>query len=276
MNILVPTDFSKYADQAFHAACLFAEKFDATLHLYHSANIPDDWEDLSAELKYKDKPNKMIAQAAKDKMLVMVSKAEKMGLHVVMHYTGGKFLKNIEEILMKVDFELIVMGSHGVSGKEEWFLGSNTQKVLRKVHAKVLVIKNPIQELNFKRVLFASNLHVEDQESFRQFLKFIKPFSVDEIHVMAVDTSGYFSQPTFVMKEALKDFKKISNTAKCETHFYPDYSVESGIRHFSQERKMDLIAVSNHHKRNLKRILFGSNVEMLVNHSTVPVLSIDY
>ena len=168
------------------------------------------------------------------------------------------------------------MGSHGVSGKEEWLIGSNTQKVIRKVHKNVLVVKNPIGELTFSKVLFATGLHTGEQECFNRFLEFLRPFDIDELHVMAVDTSGYFSQPSFLMLEALKDFQKIADAYPCQTHFYSDYSVESGIRHFTEEYDIQLIGISNHNRSKIKRILMGSNVEMLINHSQVPVLSIDF
>ncbi|MBK7409888.1 MAG: universal stress protein [Saprospirales bacterium] len=38
----------------------------------------------------------------------------------------------------------------------------------------------------------------------------------------------------------------------------------------------DLIGISNHERHPLKRILVGSNVEALINHSKLPVLVIDY
>ncbi len=276
MNILVPTDFSDYAERAFDVACKLAKKFDGTLHLYHSAAIPDDWEKLPAETRYKDEINKSIAIAARDKMKAIKHKATQDGIPCELRYTGGKFLKNIFEVLEEVDIDLIVIGSHGVSGKEEWLIGSNTQKVIRKVHKNVLVVKNQVEELDFSKALFATGLHQEEQDSFRRFLEFLNPFNVQELHVMAVDTSGYFSQPTFLMLEALKDFRRIAADYPCKTHFYSDYSVESGIRHFTKEYDIKLIGISNHNRKKLKRIFMGSNVEMLINHASVPVLSIDY
>lgn len=59
-------------------------------------------------------------------------------------------------------------------------------------------------------------------------------------------------------------------------HFYKDYTVEAGIRHMSESIEADLVSLSNHNRRPLKRIFSGSNVEALINHSQIPVLSIDF
>ena len=52
----------------------------------------------------------------------------------------------IMEISKGKKCDLIVMGSHGSSGIEEIFIGSNTEKVVRHSEIPVLVIKNDIPE----------------------------------------------------------------------------------------------------------------------------------
>ena len=197
-------------------------------------------------------------------------------LPLIKHLTTGKFLDDIVKLMEEIKFDLIVMGSHGAGGKEEWFLGSNTQKVVRNVHCDTLVVKYPIKEVNFNKVLFASNLYSEEKEVLEHFLQFIKNFDVEDLHVMTVNTMGFFHQPRVLIMEALKEFQNIASGFNVKTHFYPDYSVEAGIRHFAEEKDLDLVAISNKKRNPLKRIFQGSNVEMLVNHLKHPVLCIDY
>ena len=276
MNILVPTDFSECAQWALDMACAMSQLYDGKIHIYHSADLPDDWELLPPEVKYRDELNKSVALGIKQKLETLKSQCEEAGIPTEIHYTGGEFVENIVEVLEKVDIDLIIMGSYGASGKKEWFIGSNTQKIIRSIHKKVLVIKNPVEHIKFKSLLFATSLHTDQKEAFRHLLNFLEPLGIEKVHVMSVDTSSFFTQPAFLMKEALQDFKKIASDYSCETHFYSDYSVESGIRHFADEFEIDLVAISNHQRHPLKRILFGSTVEMLINHSEIPVLTIDY
>jgi len=276
MKILVPTDFSKYARYALDTAILIVKKLDGEIHLYHSADIPDDWEDLPAKEKYHDYVNKPIALRAKAKLEEWKAIVTAADIECQYHYTGGKYINNIEEITSKIDFDLIIAGSHGAASKEEWFLGTNTQKIVRKLHQNIMIVKNNVEAIDFKEVLYVSGLDVKEQEAFRRFLDFLSNFKVDKLYIMSVDTYGYFSQPSIVMKEALKDFKKIAEGYDVETYFYKDYSVESGVRHFVEEFNIDFVAISNHVRHPLKRIFGGSKVEMIVNHSDVPVMTIDY
>jgi len=275
MKILVPTDFSECANNALDAACLLGEKFGAEIHLYHSTDLPEEWEDLPVEIKVKDSVNRALALQVKSKLLNETKKIEAYGLQSQIHYTGGKFLKNIEEIIDENNFDLIVMGSKGTRGKQEWFVGSNAQKVIRYVHLNTLIVKNKIENLSFSKVVFASNLATNDKSSLKRFLEFLKPFDVKEFHILAVDTFGFFSQPSILMLEALEDFKKLVIGIDCHTHFVSDYSTDSGIRNFAKNYNIDLIGISHTSRNPIKRLFQGSNVEMLINHADLPVLCLD-
>ena len=96
-----------------------------------------------------------------------------------------------------------------------------------------------------------------------------------EIHLVNVNTPGWFSQPYALSKSAMDDFKELCYPLKCYTHFYKDLNVDAGIRHLSEDIKADLVTISNFERHPIKRIFSGSSVEALVNHSEIPVLSID-
>lgn len=275
MNILVPTDFSKCADNALDVACQVAILTNAELHIYHSADIPNDWEDLELSEKVNDTKNKYVAIEAREKLIARRDKAQEQGLKCTIHYTGGKLVSNIEEIFEKVLVDLIVMGSHGIGGKEEWFIGSNTQKVIRKYHKDVLVIKEPAPIFAPKSAVFISSLHIEDQEAFMSFLDYTDALGIEEVHVLTIDTSSWFSQPTFLIRETQKDFIKIAEGRKCKAHFYRNHSVQYGISDFMKENNIDLAGISYRTRHPLKRIFMGSNVEMLINRTDKPVLCIN-
>lgn len=276
MKILVPTDFSVIAGYALDAAILLAKRSKSEIHLFHCAPIPDDWEDLPVELKVMDQLNKSIAISARDKLNVLKEKVEAKGVVCEVHYVGGKFLKNLDEMFETDGYDLIVMGSHGVGGKKEWFVGSNTQKVVRASRVNVLVVKEPLLKLDFNTALFVTGLDLEDQIAFQKYLTFLKNFDVKNVHIMTVNTGSFYSQPSVLIEECLKDFKNLAKDFSVSSHFYKDYSIEAAVRHFVGDTDIDLIGISNHVRHPLKRMFQGSNVEMIVNHSKLPVLSIDY
>lgn len=276
-NILIPTDFSACANHAIDLGFAFAEFFDARLHLFTSLeDLPEDWEEMTDQEKNNWPEKKQLIKNANDLLLKWEKRAKREGIQLNTIITSGKFIRNLQRQVEKNNADFVVMGSHGVSGKNEYFIGSNTQKAVRRLHVPVFVIKNPLKHYAFKNVIFASNFDANEKESFLRFLDFIKWFTPETIHLLAINISNWFSQPSLLMKEAMKDFKALCGDLNCKTHFYRDSSVDAGIRHFTTEVDADLVVISNRHRRPIKRILQGSSVEAVVNHSPIPVLSIDF
>ena len=276
MRILVPVDFSAFADYAINLATLYLKKFGGELHLFHCIEIPDDWQDLPTEQNFKNTVYKPSNYQAEEKFKLLSNELINKSINAKYHIVNGRFLDQLKKITSEESFDLVVMGSHGSGGFKDALLGSKTQKAVRKLKQNILVVKKSIPNIKYRNVLFVSGLNTEDLEAFHKFLDFISEFQLDKIHVMAVDTDSFFSQPSFIMKKALKKFKNEAANHPIETHFYEDRSIKKGIEHFTDENDIDLIAISNHHRHPLKRIFRGSHVEILVNHSNVPVLSIDY
>lgn len=275
-KILVPTDFSLQAAIAEDAAIKIAAIAHCEILFFHCASwLPADWKEGIAGDQKDDPENATKLQNLRMQMKNIRKKCQPHNVHCQTRISGGQLIDNIEALIAEETFDLTVMGSHGASGKQEFFIGSNTQKVIRKVHTNLLILKEPIDEINFEKVLFATNLSMADQEAFANFLSFIRIFNLKKIHLLTIDTPGFFTQPRILVEERQNDFRDMADKYEVETHFLRDFTVETGIRKFSEELGVDLIAISNYERHILKRIFSGSNVEMLANHSDLPVLSLD-
>lgn len=272
-SILIPTDFSACANQAAEAAAKLAQRMEASLHILTCINIPPGWHELSPQEKSKlPEAQQSIYNA---EILLNDMRRKYSSLNVSTAYSGNKVAREVALYTHKHGIDLIVMGSHGTSGKNEYFIGSNTQKVVREVHCPVLVIKEPLESINFDRVVFASNFHEDEVQPFLRFKEFVKPF-VPEIHLVEIHTSSLFDPPYILSQESMDRFRSLCVPFHCKLHIHRNFSIERGIRAFAQEIGANLIGISNRQRHPLKRMFVGSNVEALVNHSHIPVLSIDY
>jgi nucleotide-binding universal stress UspA family protein len=272
-SILVPTDFSACAHYAYNAAAKLAIRFDAKLYLLSCIDIPENWHYLS-EKEQQAMPD-ALQQIHNTEVLFADLRGEHPDLDIKTYYHGGKLIDIIHQYIEQLSVDFVVMGSHGVSGKSEYFIGSNTQKVVRRIQAPVLVVKDELQDINFDKVVFASTFHESEQPAFLAFKNFVKHF-VPEIHLVEIHTSSLMDPPYILSKEAMAKFQALCAPFSCKTYVYRDYNIDKGIRAFSESIGAKLIGISNHHRRPLKRMLAGSNVEALVNHSDIPVLSIDF
>ncbi len=272
-NVLIPTDFSACAGYAVDAGMKLAKRFGAKVHLLTKVDIPENWDELSEPEKLALKESSQVVRNAL--VLLKNIKEQYPEVETKIAYSGGRLVKAIKNYANSNGVDFIVMGSHGASGKNEYFIGSNTQKVIRSVHCPVLVIKDKIEELDFSKVVFASSFNENERTPFLHFKDFVKHF-IPEIHFVAIHTSSLFDPPYILSKEAMESFRELSRPFNSHTHIFRDFTVERGIRTFSEEIGAKLIGISNYHRHPLKRVLMGSNVEALINHSNLPVLCIDY
>ncbi len=265
-NILTPTDFSACAIEATKVTLALAEFTGAKMHLVHTitknknriSSVDLEQEHRNVNTLFKE----WIKQAGEKRVDIITSCME------------GNLVQNIQEYIDTNTIDFVVMGSHGASGKNEYLIGSNTQKVIRKVHCPVFIVKDSMANYGLGKIVFASNFDPSERPAFQYLLDFVRPFN-PEIHLVAINTGSWFGQPYLLVKECMDDFVKMCAPLTCKTHFYRNLTIEGGIRQFSEEIGADLIAMSNINKHPLKRIFSGSNVEALVNHSKAPVLSID-
>lgn len=272
-NILVPTDFSVCATYAVDAAVQLARAFSATLHVLNIANVPADWH-LKSLQEQETLPE--ARQAANNaEVLLRNLKAEHPDIVLETACRGGRLPDTIKEYVAQAGVELLVMGSHGASGKQEYFIGSQTQKVIRTIHRPVLVVKEPIPDLRFDKIVFASGFGAEEEEPFLRFKELVKHF-VPEIHLVMIHTASLFEFSPARGREALEHFCRLCQPLTCIPHQIRDFNVEHGIRHFANGIGARLIVISNRNRHPIRRMLTGSNVEALVNHAHLPVLTIDY
>ncbi|PSR13731.1 MAG: hypothetical protein DA408_05325 [Bacteroidetes bacterium] len=275
-KILCPTDFSTVADIALDAAILLGKTLSAELHLFHCTEFPTYWsEGLEKSASYNPFRDAVTA-LTKAELTKRKMKIKAANLPCLIHVDKGNFINRISELTTLIAFDFIVIGSHGASGKREWLLGSNTQKVVRRLHSNILVIKDSLPEIKFDQVLFATNLLPEDQPALKNLLALVPVLGIKTIQLVYIHTGGFFNPPQVVMQETMKDFAQLVHPVPCTTHYFHDFSVEAGIRHFTTQHGTDLVAISNHNRHPLKRLFQGSTVEMLVNQTELPVLSIDF
>ena len=261
-SILVPTDLSACAKTAAKAAVQLAQQFEAEVHLLHCIKPKTIVSDKSLA-------SNELFQHSKD------LNTEYPDISIQLHLTSGNLLPTIEEKTSELGIDFMVIGSHGASGKKEFFIGSNAQKIVRSIHLPILVIKNPFENLDFKKVIFASNFNADEKEPFRRFLDFIKPFE-PKVYLVNIDTPSLFDAPFIVQRDAMEDFQEIASPLESEIILVKHFSVDGGVRLFSKEINADLVVINNYNRHPVKRIMVGSNVEALVNHVEIPVLTIDF
>ena len=269
-RILVPTDFSKHAEYALRVAAQIAKKNNSKIYLLHMLELPHQGSDAVSsgsaipQIMY-------FKEMAINKLETLMDADFLEGINVSEIIQFGKAFDGIMEISKKNSVDLIVMGSHGASGYEEMFIGSNAEKVVRSSDVPVLVIKNEIEEFKANKLVFASDFSDEIKKPFAKLVEFATIFN-SHLDLVMINTPNSFKS-TAVAEKIMSDFLEETNFTNYSTHIYNDVNIEKGILNYSSSVDADLIGMCTHGRTGFSHFFNGSISEDLVNHTVRPVIT---
>jgi len=183
----------------------------------------------------------------------------------------GEVYNDINEVAKNKEIDLIVMGSHGISGFKEMFIGSNTEKVVRTSNVPVLVIKNEHESFDITNFVFATDFSEKCCDSFEEAKKFSEDVN-SQMNLLYVNTPGNFITTADATKK-MNEFVKNIDIKNYTLNIYNDTSVEKGILNFAKETNASLIGMSTHGRKGISHFFNGSISEDLVNHANRPVIT---
>ena len=274
-TILVPHDFSECADHALQQAIYLAGKTGAELHIYHVAALHPYWKQLSETDKEVYRENLEKAMHIRERLSEKKELAEQAGVEAKVAFTPGPVIEGVVEYARKYDADLLVIGTHGMTGMREWMIGSNTQKILRQVECPVLAVKHNLVYRDFNRIAFVSTFNKEVESPFRKLLDFAAIFK-SEIVLINMDEPGFFSDPLLVMRQAMNEYRDLAKSKgfQCEIKRLASGNLEDGLKNQIVENDIDLVVVPTHGKGAIARIFSSSIAEAIVNHLQKPVMTI--
>ena len=272
-KILVPTDFSKHAGYALDAAVDLATKTGAEIILLHVvegftsgsfATMGGMPEDLSEEVFIR----KLMEKGQQD-LQSLVSKEKYQGVTITPTVQIGNAYTSIAKDILENDADMVVMGSQGTSGYEEVFIGSNTEKVVRRASCPVITIKNPVDFDQVNDIAYAADF-IDSESNVIDALKALQNTLNAKLHLVKIDTPGTF-ESSRVIKSRIKDFVRKHQLENYTVEVYNEYTEEDGIIYFADDIDADLIALTTRGRTGLIHLLSGSVAEDVVNHAQRPV-----
>ncbi len=274
-KILVPVDFSQRSEEALKIAAQIARKTGAEIILLHLIDLPSNEVGMFHNGVPTGPAAIILMETARDNFEKLLEKDYLEGLRVEDFVDFNKPFEGISEYAEEKNVDLIVMGSHGVTGLDSFFVGSNTEKVVRTSRIPVLVIKKPVENFDLKKVIFASSFKEECHRCFAQLIRFIEIYQPD-VKLLRVNTITNFlatHESENIIEDFLQKHKDTGFDLNFEKVVYDDYSVQQGIFNYADKIDADLIALATHGRQGLMHFLQDSIAEDVVNKAERNILT---
>ena len=135
-RILVAIDFSKNAEHALEYALVYAKKLDAEVKLI--------WVDSSvSDESVLDTIEGDLRREKKSYMNELIKKYEpKINRSMDVLFRKGKVYQEITKAARQIEADLIFTGTHGVSGFEQYWIGSNAYRIVTQSPCPVVTIRS--------------------------------------------------------------------------------------------------------------------------------------
>ncbi len=274
LKILVPIDFTETSEIALAEAIALAKKLKAEIFLLHVIESNGYFTSIFPESGILLPSIEEIKKAVKKKMDAVQIKAAKKGeVHVHAFVVSGHIHTEIINFSKKKNIDLIVMGTHGASGYEELFIGSNAQQVVTLSEKPVITIRDKKSKLGFKNILIPIDDSLHSREKVNMAMIVAKAFG-SRIHLVGLPVSknqddiNKINIKLHSVEDVIKSEKLPYNTT-----IIHGSNLAKTANKYATENQCDLIVVNTGHESRLTGIFLGAFAQQIVNHATVPVLS---
>ncbi len=274
-KILIPIDFSETSLLAIEHAAFAAELYKAELVLVHV--VEKYWENFSIIT-----PEIQVA-VPDDFMNTIENKLEevangirsKFGVKSECITASGNIFTEIMSISKEKEIDLIVMGTHGVSGFTEFFVGSNTYKVISQAKCPVLSVQVATNQHGYKDILLPIDNSIHSRQKVNHAIVLAKQFA-SKVHVLGLaDTDAEDADIRILdMKlDQIMDYVKKCDIL-CDKKIIRGSNEAKVTLEYAKANSVDLIVIMTDQDESITGRLLGTYAQQIVNHSKIPVMSI--
>lgn len=270
-KILVPTDYSDCALNAFNYALNFAKHIDAEIVLFNSFHMPHAGSTAIMNL------NEMMREDSEKAMVEFLEKSNKPSeANVKTKIWLGTTVDDIVNEQKKENYDYIVMGTTGASGLKEVFLGSTASRVLNYATCPVMAIPENVSFTPFNQVVFAADLKDHSDDKLNKLKTFVEYFNVKLNIIHVLKKKNELDVPDTLLKSnELEKLKELFQSEIFEVEIDEAIDSEMLVMEKVKEKSADLVITIKEEKGFFQRLFqesFSNNIAMHIRH--IPLLVI--
>jgi nucleotide-binding universal stress UspA family protein len=270
-QILVGVDFSKNSIHALEYALQFANRVGADMTLLWVNNTATSeyvFDDTLLEIKKEKRSN---LETLIDKYQGKLSPGK-----ISYKLRKGKVHLEVASQAKQINADLIVAGTHGVSGFEEYWIGSNAYRIVTHAPCPVITIRYdfPFKKDTIKRIILPIDSSQETKQKLPVTLEIARRYKA-EMHVLAMYSTSVKAIQRRVDNHASQVREVLKKEGiKCKMASVEADSLTNATLNYAQENDADLIAIMTEQETTTANIFLGPFAQQLINHSAIPILSL--
>lgn len=273
-KIVVPTDFSDVAANAFIYALLLADKLGAEIQLLHCihpgmavAEMPTYSIDISNRLLEIAQDNML--HFTKEGLTSVLQQVKSMPL-VSDNVVIGSVAERAQAMVKEEQYDLVVMGTQGATTTWDHLFGSLASGVLMNAPCPVLIVPEKAKFTSFKKICYATDLEGFEVYAGQELVAAFRPMVAD-LHFIHVTKRGVEEAPfDFELVDLLYNRKdlpfKVTATEVVGT------DISTAIIEEAEKLGSNLIVMSRPHYSFFDQLFHKSKTREVALHTHLPLL----
>jgi nucleotide-binding universal stress UspA family protein len=186
--------------------------------------------------------------------------------------------KVYNEIVKEADHKeifLVVAGTHGASGFEEFWIGSNANRIVSALRKPVITIRGGVSiNRNLEKIVLPLDSTPETRQKV-PFTAYMAKIFDAEVHILKVNSSEVAAIITRInsYSDQVKKHLDEENVRYVIKSIEADNVTDSTIN-YALNINANMISIMTEQEISAKNLLLGPYAQQMVNHSPIPVLSI--
>lgn len=272
-NILIPTDFSETATLAVAHGVNMARLFNAKIYLLHSvettmytAGVGEPVMMVDLDSIYKNATTQLNKEAEQIK--------SEYHADVTTIIASGRPATAIMDAVKEHHIDIIIMGTHGASGFEELFMGSNAHKVVNVATCPVITIRLTTKTIGFSNIILPIGSYFYSRQKVNNAIELAKVYN-STVHILGLlETNDKEEDDKFAIKiESVEHALQHAGVKYTKKIIRANNPAVEAMK-LSEEIGADLILIMTEHESDLTGMFMGPSAKQIVNHSKIPVMSI--
>jgi nucleotide-binding universal stress UspA family protein len=270
-RILVPVDFSETGIWAVDYAAAMAKLFSAQLYLLQVVkSIEYAYNEVKEVNEGEDH------RVASEKIDTMVEGLRsRFAIDVSPLINVGKLAQSIGETCKNENIDLVIMSNQGAHGLQEYVAGSNADRVINAAPCPVITIQSPVKKAGLANIVMPIDNSLHSREKVDTVIEIAKHYN-SKIHLIGLlDNKEELDEKKFNIKmdsveNAIKKTQLPYIRKQINCH---DIALEA-IKYSYQVRADLLVIMNDSEESRYSGLFLGYLTKHVINHSTVPVMTI--
>jgi nucleotide-binding universal stress UspA family protein len=263
-NFVVPVDFSVESLNGLKMAVLFSQKTPVNIQMIYVLHKSSDSEKAATEAESHLAENNF-AGIVRD-FAPLLGEGSTLGYVV----TKGRIYHEVVRQAELFPDSVITASTHGASGFQELFIGSNTFRIISATDRPVITLRKNSCPSHIRRIILPIDLSVDSRQKVPFTTEIAKIFKA-EVHVVGVQTSKGLISRRKVRSYISQVSGFVEASVPCITNEVFGDNVAEMVVNYSNTVKADMISITTEKTSGLSLII-GNTAHQILNKAEIPVL----